>query len=115
MTGKTSVFLIHGAGYRYDQSIKEAVEVRALLEAVRGLPPETLFIVFDWPSEGRKFDLIRTLNEDSRRSRIASYHLARFLQAAPERSRLCLMGHSDGGRVVLTSMHLLSGAALPSF
>ena len=60
-------------------------------------------------------DLITDLNEKSRRSRVASYHLARFLQTAPAGSRICLMGQSDGGRIVLTTMHLLSGAGLPAF
>jgi hypothetical protein len=115
MTGRTSVFLIHGAGYGYRESVEDAVKIRALLEALGGLPSGTLFIVFDWPSEVRGFGSIGDLNEDSRRSQIASYHLARFLQTVPVGSRICLLGQSDGGRVVLTTMHLLSGAVLSSF
>jgi predicted esterase len=115
IAGRTTIFLIHGAGYSHKSAVDEAVNVRALLESVGGLPTETVFIVFDWPSEIRNLNLISDLNEDSRRSRIASYHLARFIQATPPGSRLCLMGQSDGGRIVLTTLHLLSGAVLPAF
>ncbi len=115
ISGRTTVFLIHGAGYSYREALAEAKKVRALLECAGGLPAESLFIIFDWPSERRNLDVIADLNEDSRRSPIASYHLARFLQATPPGSRICLMGQSDGGRIVLTTLHLLSGAVLPPF
>lgn len=115
MAGRPSVFLIHGNGYNYLAAIKEAVQVRAQLEALGGFDPETLFVVFDWPSERVRPDLVVDLNEKARRSRIASYQCARFLQAAPAGSRICFMGQSDGGRITLTTMHLLSGAALPAF
>jgi Alpha/beta hydrolase of unknown function (DUF900) len=113
MAGRTSVFLIHGYGYGYRDAVEEAVNVRAQLEAAGGLPPETLFIVFDWPSERELRDLYTDLNEKSKRTRIAAYHLARFLQESPAGSQVCLFGQSDGGRLALTTMHLLSGAVLP--
>jgi esterase/lipase superfamily enzyme len=74
-----------------------------------------VFVVFDWPSERVLPNLILDLNEKARRSRVASYHLARFLQTAPSGSRICLLGQSDGGRIVLTTLHLLSGAPLAAF
>ena len=114
MAGRTSVFLIHGYGYGYRDAVEEAVRVRTQLESAGGLPPETLFIVFDWPSERELRDLYADLNEKSKRTRIASYHLARFLQEAPAGSQICLCGQSDGGRLALTTMHLLSGAVLPA-
>ncbi len=115
MTGRASVCLIHGAGYLFRESVEEAVKIRALLEALGGLPPETLFIIFDWPSERTDNGLVADLNEKSRRSGIAGYHLARFLQTAPVGSRVCLLGQSDGGRIALTAMHLLAGAVFPPF
>jgi hypothetical protein len=114
MAGRTCVFLIHGYGYSYRDAVQEAVTVRGQLEAAGGLPSETLFIVFDWPSEREQRDLYADLNEKSRRTRIAAFHLARFLQESPAGSRFCLLGQSDGGRLALTTMHLLSGALLPS-
>jgi hypothetical protein len=114
MSGRTSVFVIHGYGYGYREAVEEAVKVRAQLEDAGGLPHETLFIVFDWPSERQLRDLYADLNEKAKRTRIASYHLARFLQEAPGGSRICLLGQSDGGRLALTTMHLLSGAVLPA-
>jgi hypothetical protein len=107
MAGRTSVLLIHGYGYGYRETIEEAVEVRSQLEDAGGLPPETLFIIFDWPSERELRELYADLNQKAKRTRIASYHLARFLQ------QICLFGQSDGGRLALSTMHLMSGAVLP--
>jgi hypothetical protein len=115
MADRPSVILIHGNNYTYNESTEEAIKVRAQLEALGGLPPETLFIVFDWPSEQLRKSLEVDLNEKAKRSRVGGYHLARFLQAAPSSSKICLMGHSDGARVALTALHLLSGAELRPF
>ncbi|MFO0953755.1 MAG: alpha/beta hydrolase [Isosphaeraceae bacterium] len=115
MANRPVVVLVHGNGYLHREAVREAIDVRAALESLGGLTPESLFIVFDWPSERLNSGLVIDLNEKSRRSRIASYHLARFLQAAPPGARICLMGHSDGGRIVLTTAHLLSGAELLGF
>jgi Alpha/beta hydrolase of unknown function (DUF900) len=115
MTGRPTVFFIHGNNYTFREVVKEAVKIRAVLEANGGLSPETLFVVFDWPSERVRSDLVDDLNEKARRSRVASYHFARFLQTTPAGSRICLMGQSDGGRIVLTTLHLLSGARLAGF
>jgi hypothetical protein len=114
MSGRTSVFLIHGYGYSYRNAVDEAVQVRALLEEAGGLPPESLLIVYDWPSQRELPGVYADLNEKSKRARIAAYHLARFLQEAPAGARVCLVGQSDGGRVSLTTLHLLSGAVLPA-
>jgi hypothetical protein len=115
MSGRPSVVFVHGNGYTYRNAVDEAVKIRAVLEANGGLTADTIFIVFDWPSEREPNDLITDLNEQARRSRVAAYHFARFLQTSPPGSRICLMGQSNGGRIVLTTTHLLSGAALPPF
>ena len=115
MAGRPVVLLIHGNGYEDEESLTEALEVRDELARAGGLAEGSLFVIMDWPSERALSSLVRDLNEKSRRSRIASYHLARFLQSAPPGSTICLMGQSDGGRVALTTMHLLSGAELKGF
>ena len=115
MNGRPVVILIHGNGYAYRDAIEEGIKVRSQLEALGGLTPDALFVIFDWPSERSLRDIIVDLNEKARRSQVASYHLARILQSAPFQSRLCLIGQSDGGRIVLTTTHLLSGAELPRF
>jgi hypothetical protein len=52
------------------------------------------------------------VNEKGRRSYVAGYHLARFLQAFPTDSRVCLLGQSYGARVSAAALHLLAGGAL---
>ena len=115
MAGRPVVILIHGNGYDDTQSIMEALLVRDQLSAAGGLPEGALFVVFDWPSERTRRSLVRDLNEKARRSRIAAWHLARTLEAAPGGSMICLMGQSDGARIALTTLHLLSGDELRPF
>lgn len=115
MAGRPVVILSHGNGYEDDVSMREALQVRNQLEALGGLPSGTLFVVFDWPSERSLRSLVRDLNEKARRSQVAGYHLARFLEVAPAGSTICLIGQSDGARISLTAMHLLSGQVLPNF
>jgi hypothetical protein len=80
----------------------------------RALPSDAVMVAFDWPSE-RVFRVdIRDVNEKGRRSYVAGYHLALFLQAFPPESRICLLGQSYGGRIVTTALHLLAGGAINS-
>ena len=87
MAGRPVVLLIHGNNYEDDESLTEAIEVRDRLASLGGLPGETLFVIFDWPSERTLRSLVKDLNEKARRSRVAAYHLARFLQASPAGAR----------------------------
>lgn len=115
IAGRPVVVLVHGNGYTFEQSTREAREVRAQLASLGGFAPDALFLIFDWPSERFLRRPVVDLNEKTRRSRLAGYHLARFLQEVPQGSRFCLLGQSDGGRIVLTAMHLLSGAEVRGF
>jgi hypothetical protein len=115
LAGRPAVILIHGNGYDDTESIMEALLVRDQLAAAGGLPEGAIFVVFDWPSERTSRSLVRDLNEKARRSRVAAYHLARFLEVAPAGSMICLMGQSDGARIALTTLHLLSGDELRPF
>ena len=115
MAGRPVVILVHGNGYDDPDSDEEAITIRDRLAGLGGLPEGTLFVIFDWPSERSLRSLVRDLGEKARRSRVAAYHLARFLEASPEGSTVCLMGQSYGGRIALTTMHLLAGSELRAF
>jgi hypothetical protein len=52
------------------------------------------------------------VNDKGRRASVAAYHLARFLQAFPADSRVCLLGLSYGGWVISATLHLLGGGRL---
>lgn len=78
------------------------------------LPPDVVLVAFDWPSQRVYHTEVRDVNEKCRRAFIAGYHLARFVQAFPPESRICLLGQSYGGRVVPAALHLLGGGALNS-
>ena len=84
------------------------------LRESRCLPADAVVIAFDWPSQRVYKSDVRDINEKGRRAFIAGYHLARFVQAFPPASRLCLLGQSYGGRVVPSALHLLGGGALDS-
>lgn len=84
------------------------------LERHRAILPGTVVIAFDWPSQRVYPNDMRDINEKGRRAYIAGYHLARFVQAFPPQSRICLLGQSYGGRVVPSAVHLLGGGRLNS-
>jgi hypothetical protein len=115
IAGRPVVLLVHGNGYTFEQTLKESRKVRAQLASLGGFAPDGVFIIFDWPSERFLRRLVVDLNEKTRRARLAGYHLGRFLQDVPQGTRICLLGQSDGGRIVLTALHLLSGAEVPNF
>jgi hypothetical protein len=76
--------------------------------------PDTIVVAFDWPSQRVYRNDVRDVNEKGRRAYVAAYHLARFVQAFPGESRICMLGQSYGGRVVPSALHLLGGGALDS-
>jgi hypothetical protein len=80
----------------------------------RVLPEDAVVIAFDWPSQKIYQVGTRDINEKGRRAYVAAYHLARFVQAFPPESRICLLGQSYGGRVVPSALHLLGGGCLNS-
>src|SRR3954471_19714558 len=80
----------------------------------RALTPDVVVVAFDWPSQRVHRLDVRDINEKGRRAYVAAYHLARFVQAFPPRSRICLLGQSYGGRVVTSALHLLGGGRLNS-
>lgn len=80
----------------------------------RALPPDTVVIAFDWPSQRIYRSDPKDIDEKGRRAYVAGFHLARFLQGFPASSRVCLLGQSFGGRVVPAALHLLGGGALNS-
>ena len=86
----------------------------AWLERDGGILPGTVMIAFDWPSQRIYRNDVRDINEKGPRTYIAGYHLARFVQAFPPESQICLLGQSYGGRVVPSALHLLGGGALNS-
>ena len=80
----------------------------------KAITPDVVVIAFDWPSQRVHRLDVRDINEKGRRAYVAAYHLARFVQAFPPRSRICLLGQSYGGRVVTSALHLLGGGRLNS-
>jgi hypothetical protein len=87
---------------------------QAWLRENRVLPLDAVVIAFDWPSQRVYQTDIRDINEKGRRAYVAGYHLARFIQAFPPGSRICILGQSYGGRVVPSALHLLGGGCLNS-
>lgn len=112
--GRPVLIQVQGSLTTRDIALGGLLWTHSWLEYNRALPPEAVVIAFDWPSE-RIYRLdFRDIEEKGRRAYVAGYHLARFLQAFPPESRVCLLGQSYGGRVVPAALHLLGGGGLNS-
>jgi hypothetical protein len=58
------------------------------LERNRSMLPGTVVVAFDWPSQRIYRNDARDINEKGRRSYVAAYHLARFVQEFRPESRV---------------------------
>jgi hypothetical protein len=111
-TPRPLIFLVHGSYYTAHTAVKEGLGIGNDLAAMGAIPPDAVVVAFDWPSQRDGPNLVRDLNEKSRRAFVAGYHLARFLQDFPAGSRISLVGQSHGGLAVLSALHLLGGGIL---
>lgn len=109
-THRPLIVLVHGSYYTARAAVAEGLLIRGDLAPV--MPADAIVVAFDWPSQITRPNLVKDGNEKARRSFVAGYHLARFLQGFPPGSRACLIGHSHGGTAVLAALHLLGGGVL---
>jgi hypothetical protein len=109
--GRPIIFLVHGSYYTAGMADKDGLRIRDDL-AQGALTPNAIVVEFDWPSQFAHLNVFRDANEKGRLGFVAGYHLARFLQGFPDRTRICLIGHSHGGLVVLSALQLIAGGTL---
>jgi hypothetical protein len=110
--GRPVVIFVHGNLGAAHLAVTSTLFMRDTLDELGALPPDALIVSFDWPSfRLREHDLL-DLAEKQRRGFVAGYHLARLLQGLPPGTRVSLIGHSEGGRVVCSALHLLGGGRL---
>ncbi len=113
-TGRPVLVQIHGNLTTPDSALGCLLWTHSWLDHHRALPSDVVLVAFDWPSQRVYHTEVRDVNEKCRRAFLAGYHLARFVQAFPPDSRICLLGQSYGGRVVPAALHLLGGGSLNS-
>src|SRR4029077_17768065 len=112
--GQPVLIQVQGSLTTPDVALGGLLWTHSWLERDRAMLPGTVVLAFDWPSQRVYRNDIRDINEKGRRAYVAGYHLARFVQAFPTGSRICLLGQSYGGRVAPSALHLLGGGCLNS-
>jgi hypothetical protein len=112
--GRPVLVVVAGNLVAGDLAVNGGLWAQALLTHHGALPPDALVVVFDWPSHPVRLDPIRDLDEKQRRGYVAGYHLARLAPGVPARRPVCLLGHSEGGRIIASALHLLGGGGLDS-
>ena len=110
--GRPVLIQVQGSLTTPDMAVGGLMWTHAWLRHHRCLPPDGVVVAFDWPSQRIYRNDFLDINEKGRRAYVAAYHLARFVLAFPEASRVCVLGQSYGGRVVPGGVHLLGGGAL---
>jgi hypothetical protein len=111
-TGRPVLIQVQGNLTTPDVALGGLLWTHTWLDHHQALPPDVVVIAFDWPSERIYPTEVRDVNAKAPRAELAGYHLARFVQAFPAHSRVCLLGHSYGGRVVASALHLLGGGSV---
>lgn len=110
--GKVVFIQVHGNLTYADTAIGSGLWSHTWLHLNGGIPPDSLFVVFDWPSWRVKRSDFKDVHEKGRRSYIAGLHLAELIAGFPPGSRICLLGQSYGGRAAFTALHLLAGGEI---
>jgi hypothetical protein len=111
---RTVFIQVHGNLTYADANLGAGLWSHTWLQLNGGMPEDAVFVAFAWPS-WRIYNLdILDVEEKARRSYIAGYYLARFVQTLPPGTNVCLFGQSYGGRVVLAALQLLGGGAIDS-
>ncbi len=113
-TGRPVVVILHGNRYDFRDAADEGFAVADALDRQHALPDDAIVVSFHWPSDQVFRGIVRDLNEKGRRAMVAGYHLARFLSVFPPGSRVCLIGHSHGGKAITAALHLLGGGRVSS-
>jgi len=110
--GRPVLIQIQGIEVTLELAVDGMIKTRSWLENQHALPPDAVLITFDWPSHAGYFSPIKNVNEECRRAIVAGSHLAQLVQAFPPDSRVCLFGHSHGGRAIAACLHLFGGGSL---
>ncbi|MFG0335798.1 MAG: hypothetical protein ACF8TS_20755 [Maioricimonas sp. JB049] len=98
----------HGSFVSWPLHLQQAEATnRWLRRAGDGAPLHVIF--FSWPSDSGAIVTPLDVSVRGRRAEFNGLHLAWVLSQIPEACPVCLIGHSHGARVTLSTMHLLGG------
>jgi hypothetical protein len=112
VAGRPVLIVVQGYVTTPDVALGGLMWTQNHLECYGALPPDAIVIGFGWPSSQVYHFTYYDINIRARIAFASAYHLARFVEAFPPHSRVCLMGHSMGGRVTTAALHLLGGGIL---
>lgn len=104
--------LVHGSFVDWEEHLDESASG---YRWIRGAAPDRpLHVVsFTWLS-GRPYSGCFAIDIGVRgnRAEFNGFHLAQFISGLPETSPVCVIGHSHGARIALSSLHLAGGGTV---
>lgn len=104
--------LIHGSFVEWNEALLETAQAYQWVRAAAAGRPLHV-ISYSWPGDDR-FTCVFPLDValKGHRAEFNGFHLAHLLSLLPEESPVCMIGHSHGARVVLSSLHLAAGGTV---
>ncbi len=101
----------HGSFVNWELQCREAHAAFQRLQHCTSSPVQ--FIFFTWPSDG-PFTFILPVDVGVRgnQAEFNGFHMAHLLSRLPQHSRVSLIGHSHGARVMLSALHLSGGGTI---
>ncbi len=101
----------HGSFVKWESQCKESHEFYRRLAACHPGPLQVIF--FTWPSDGSRTHLFTIdVAVRGRRADFNGFHLGNLLTQIPETCPVTLIGHSHGGRLILSTMHMAGGGTI---
>ncbi len=102
---------VHGSFVKWESQCHESHAFYQRLCALYGGPLQMIF--FTWPSDGPRTHLVSVdVAVRGRRADFNGFHLGYLLTQIPESCPVTLIGHSHGGRLILSTMHLAGGGTI---
>ncbi|HWL10251.1 MAG TPA: alpha/beta hydrolase [Planctomicrobium sp.] len=102
---------IHGSFVKWESQCQESHAFYQQLAACSNGSFQLIF--FTWPSDGPRTHLFPVdVAVRERRADFNGFHLGYLLTQIPESSPVTLIGHSHGGRLLLSTMHLAGGGTI---
>ncbi len=105
-------FMMHGSFVEWESVLKDSVETNAWLRnACPGRPLHVIF--YTWPSdEAPALRFSMDVLQLGRRAELNGLYVADLVSRVPDMHPICLLGHSHGARMTLSTLHALGGGEI---
>lgn len=102
---------IHGNRYAESDALERGCQAYQIIRQCESIPQRIRMVVWSWPSDKIRGPL-KDIRIKAARTDVESYYVGYFLSRHEPTSKISLIGHSFGARIITGSLHVLGGGRL---